>query len=262
MNRELHYYLLDPTGNVTALVTDSVAPERQPEAAAQLMQKEPACEQVGFVKDNKLRMAGGEFCGNAALSAAALFCRRNPLPHAGERLVPLLVSGQETPVEVRIRPQSDSCFRGTVAMPLPQAVAPCTFSFEGDEYALTRVTFTGMTHLIAAQPIEKRTAEKAVKAWCKALGAEALGLMLLNEQNKRVTPLVYVPAADTLFWESSCASGTAAAAAALSLGRSGEQHYEFDEPGGRLTVDASLNRLWLSGRVTIIKESSFIYREA
>lgn len=262
MKHELPYVLLDPTGNVTALVTAPVAPEEQPAAAAQLMQKEPTCEQVGFVQQNKLRMAGGEFCGNAALSAAALFCRRNPQPDAGRRLVPLLVAGQEKPVEVQITPQDDSHFFGTVAMPLPRSVEPCTLAFDGREYALTRVDFAGMTHLITAQSIAKQTAEQAVKAWCKALQAEALGVMLLCEQNTRITPLVYVPAADTLFWESSCASGTAAAAAALSLGKTEEQHFEFDEPGGRLTVDVSPNRLLLSGQVTITKESSFIYREA
>ncbi len=262
MNRKLHYYLMNPTGNVTALVTDPVAPGRQPSAAAQLMQNEPACEQVGFVEQNRLRMAGGEFCGNAALSAAALYCRLHPLPQAGERLISLLVSGQETAVEVRVTPQDDTCFSGTVAMPLPKAVAPCTLSFEGKAYDLTRVDFAGMTHLIAAQPIEKQAAEKAIKVWCQALNVQALGIMLLSENNRRVTPLVYVPTADTLFWESSCASGTAATAAALAHGKTDEQHYQFDEPGGRLTVAISPNRLLLSGRVAIIKESSFIYREA
>ena len=262
MMRDLHYVLLDPTGNVTALVTDPVDPAQQPEAAAQLMQKEPTCEQVGFMEQNRLRMAGGEFCGNASLSAAALVCRRNPLPDSGERLVALLVSGQETPVEVRIRQESGSRFFGTVAMPLPLSVEPCTLAFDGREYVLTKVTFTGMTHLIAAQNIKKQTAERAIKVWCKALNAPALGIMLLSEQNKRLTPLVYVPKADTLFWESSCASGTAAAAAALSFGKTEEQHYEFDEPGGRLTVDVSPHRLLLSGRVAIEKESSFPYRRA
>ncbi|MBQ9551733.1 MAG: diaminopimelate epimerase [Clostridia bacterium] len=262
MKQELHYVLLDPTGNITALVTDPLPPARQPSAAAQLMQKEPTCEQVGFVKQDHLRMAGGEFCGNAALSAAALYCRLHPLPQADERLVSLLVFGQENAVEVRVTPQTERTFFGTVSMPLPLAVAPCTLRFAGETYALTRVDFAGMTHLIAAQPIEKQTAEKAIKVWCEALKAEALGIMLLSENNRRITPLVYVPAADTLFWESSCASGTAAAAAALSHGKNGERHYEFDEPGGRLCVDAAPDHLLLSGRVTIQKESSFIYREA
>ena len=262
MKTELHYYLMDPTGNVTALVTDPVDPAMQPDAAAQLMQKEPTCEQVGFVTGNRLRMAGGEFCGNASLSAAALFCRLNPLPNADERRVSLLVSGQKDPVEVLVKPQDDRRFFGTVAMPLPLSAAPCALDFENETYALTRVDFAGMTHLIAAQPIDKKTAERAIRTWCATLGAEALGLMLLSENARRITPLVYVPAADTLVWESSCASGTAAAATALSRGQTGEKHYEFDEPGGRLSVDLSPGRLLLSGQVAIKKESSFLYREA
>ena len=259
MKKKLHYALLDPTGNVTALVTDPVDPVHQPDAAAQLMQKEPACEQVGFVTENRLRMAGGEFCGNATLSAAALFCRLHPKPGAAERLVPLLVSGQAGAVEVRVTPQSASRFFGTVAMPLPRSVEPCALAFDGQEYALTRVDFAGMTHLITAQTIQKQTAERAIRAWCETLGVEALGLMLLDDNNRRITPLVYVPAADTLVWESSCASGTAAAAAALFRGQAGEKHYEFDEPGGHLGVDVAPGRLLISGQVAIIKQAEFIF---
>ena len=42
--------ILDPTGNITALVEESVLPEEQPAAAAELMARYPAVEQVGFVR--------------------------------------------------------------------------------------------------------------------------------------------------------------------------------------------------------------------
>ncbi|MBO5502893.1 MAG: hypothetical protein J5969_00265, partial [Lachnospiraceae bacterium] len=67
--------ILDPTGNITALVEGDVPVSRQLETAARIMQLRPETEQVGFVKLSgeqiQLRMAGGEFCGNASMSAAA-----------------------------------------------------------------------------------------------------------------------------------------------------------------------------------------------
>ena len=57
--------ILDPTGNITALVEGPVPPSEQPAAAAMLMERHPAVEQVGFVRFGpeavSLRMAGGEY---------------------------------------------------------------------------------------------------------------------------------------------------------------------------------------------------------
>ena len=74
----LRYAILDPTGNVTALVRDPVEVACQPVVARQVMDRHPEVEQVGFVSgaasdplaQAELRMAGGGVCGNAAMSAA------------------------------------------------------------------------------------------------------------------------------------------------------------------------------------------------
>ncbi|MBO5556880.1 MAG: hypothetical protein J5927_06815, partial [Oscillospiraceae bacterium] len=74
----LQYTILDPTGNITALVESPVAVARQSAVAADLMARHPTVEQVGFVRfapaagekdavQAALRMAGGEFCGNASM---------------------------------------------------------------------------------------------------------------------------------------------------------------------------------------------------
>ena len=80
---EIQYYLLDPTGNQTVLVETSVPEKIQPAVAKQIMECEPEAEQVGFVSflENsiEIRMAGGEFCGNAAMSAGVLYAVRHNL---------------------------------------------------------------------------------------------------------------------------------------------------------------------------------------
>ena len=76
----MKYCIFDPTGNVTALVETEVEPPLQPAAAAEIMRRHPGTEQVGFLSDPEpgekgihavRRMAGGEFCGNASMCAAA-----------------------------------------------------------------------------------------------------------------------------------------------------------------------------------------------
>ena len=97
MTDPVSYTLLDPTGNLTLLVTSPVPEPAQPETARRLMELEPATEQVGFVSFRpegvRLRMAGGEFCGNASLSAAALYLTRQDLESG---TVSVTVSGRSS----------------------------------------------------------------------------------------------------------------------------------------------------------------------
>ena len=98
--KEISYAVMDPTGNITILVKTPVPAAAQPDCAARLLAAEPAGEQVGFLSpggdgaDLSLRMAGGEFCGNAAMSAAAYFCARRG---DRERTVRVRVSGASAP---------------------------------------------------------------------------------------------------------------------------------------------------------------------
>lgn len=76
---ELNCYKINPTGNVTLIVEGAVPVEQQAALAAELMKRDTEAEQVGFLSKPQrfgsaaaLRMMGGEFCGNAAISAAAL----------------------------------------------------------------------------------------------------------------------------------------------------------------------------------------------
>ena len=131
--------ILDPTGNITALVEGPVPPARQPAAAAKLMEQHPAVEQVGFVRfseetgaDAELRMAGGEFCGNASMCAAALALLRQ----GSERgTVSLRVSGACDPVWVRLEKSGENAFRAGVRMPKAQKIEERSFSFEGRDFS-------------------------------------------------------------------------------------------------------------------------------
>ena len=295
--QELHYLIADPTGNITLLVLDPLPAGKQPVAAAALMEKEPSAEQVGFLTlpessktvstdhtlgdyDIALRMAGGEFCGNASMSAAAYYAWYAGLKHG---TFTLHVSGTDLPVTVEIstREQVEAkkeldtkklldaspSWIGRVHMPPPAKLELVTFP-TGRQ--LPVVTFDGISHVIireGAQTSEssilkdsqmngfsilkdsaasdfptlhrKFEAENLARDWCGFLHADALGLLFLNASADRLTPLVYVPGADTLFWETSCGSGSAAVGAWLAQQSGQPVSVSLTQPGGTLHVTAS-----------------------
>ena len=256
----IRYFLIDPTKNITALATSPVSPERYREAAEKIMQKEPSCEQVGFVYrgengDLCLDMAGGEFCGNASMSAAALFCAKAGLLPGQSREVSLRVSGADAAVPVRVTAKSAADFTCAVTMPQPTRIAEERLSFGKKTYALPVVYFPGIAHIIAPETLLPRgAAEEAIKGWCADLNVKGLGLMLLSEEKQTLTPLVYIPAAGTLFWESSCASGTTAVGAFLSHRDRRAVDLTVKEPGGALRIRAADKTLRLSGNVRLLAE--------
>ena len=121
---DLDYCIFDPTGNITALVETEVDIKDQPAAAARIMELEPDVEQVGFISyagntadggvPVSLRMAGGEFCGNAAMCAAALFAIRSGLQGGA---VPVRISGASAPVMVRLERQAADSFGAAAEIP-------------------------------------------------------------------------------------------------------------------------------------------------
>ena len=293
--KEIRYALLDPTGNTTILAETPVPPEEQPFVAKQIMARETGAEQAGFVSPYPggngiaLRMAGGEFCGDAAMSAAVLYALDRGIADGTVRVG---VSGTPDPVEVAVSSLAEGTMRGTVAMPRPLSVGEELLP-GGGRYPVVR--FAGITHVIVIVetpllplsplsptvplhpqpsprlPFPRETAEELAKRWCAALGSASLGLLLLGLPNLSdqpgrregsLVPLVYVPAADTLCWENSCASGTTAVGAYLAA-REGPVSLSLRQPGGTLRVEASSDGgLYLTGTVRLCRRSMIPVREA
>ena len=98
---ELRYTVIDPTKNITLLVTTPVPRDVQPRVAAELLQRERDAEQVGFAEglaagEPRLQMMGGEFCGNATMSMATWLHREMPVGESCALTLP--VSGAPEPV--------------------------------------------------------------------------------------------------------------------------------------------------------------------
>ena len=268
MKKRLRYCIFDPTGNITALVESEVPEAGQPAVAAALMRRRPEVEQVGFVRlaadggaGPALRMAGGEFCGNASMSAAALSLLRSgrKTPAA----LTLRVSGASRPVETRLDRTAEDCFSAAVRMPRVREIGELELSFGELRGKLPLVRMEGIEHLIVSPDsaffallADRGAAEQAAREWAGALSAKALGLMFLEPAppQPRLTPLVYVPVGGTLFWERSCASGSAAAGAYLASRTGARVKLALREPGGSLRVESEADgETWLCGQTRLIE---------
>lgn len=254
---EIRYSIFDPCGNVTALVETPTDVHDRTSVAAEIMKRHSDVEQVGFFRflsgeegntcQIDLQMAGGEFCGNASMCAAGLFLFSDSFSDDPMDLK-LRVSGALQPVRVQVHRTGADQFAASILMPPSMTVEEPEFSLGSMAGKLPLVRMGGISHIIVepdspffALKGSPKTAEDAVKTWCGMLSVECLGLMFLERNEKRsfLTPLVYVPACQTVFWERSCASGTAAAGMYLAEKAGGPLGITLNEPGGSLRVAVS-----------------------
>lgn len=267
---------LSPTGNTTVLVKTPVPRPLQAETGARLLGKDSVfAEQAGFIEDGtlpfaraRLQMSGGEFCGNGAMAMAAYIARKDGLAVGESAEIPLEVSGTEKLITCKIKALANGAFTGTVDMPLPTDITRRSLGSPTAPLDLWAVSFPGITHVILPFEIAKALssdpksfAESVIRSWARTIGAQALGIMLLDEDSLSIAPLVFVSTPNTLFWETGCGSGTAAVGAYLAntSGKSGR--YRISQPGGVITAstrvkNGHLTGLSISGNVKLVTEGT------
>lgn len=260
---KLNTVILDPSGNITLLVTSPVPRAEQSAVAARLLADGGSgVEQVGFVEPARLpgararlQMMGGEFCGNASISLAALLALEGGLAVGSTSEVTLEVSGADGPVRCEVERTSEAEFLGTVGMPLPEGFGELALP-DGTRAPLVR--FPGIAHLIVPEgALSPAQAEEILPRLCAQIGADAMGLLLTAPDGASMRPLVHVRATASSVWEHGCASGTAAqgACAAMRLGR--DVAFPVAQPGGSIAVragfeDGRVRSLEIRGPVRLI----------
>ena len=255
---------IDPSGNITVIVDSYVPRELQSRVAAEIMAHDAQVEQVGFMEKSKsagccahLQMMGGEFCGNASLSAAAVVLKSSAAAVGVGYEIMLSVSGAVEPVKIVGSMTDVDCFDGEVNMPLPEAIYDCCFMDGFESYNLTVVRFTGISHaIVPTGTLSREDAERTIGSWCRQINADALGLMFFDKTDSTLTPLVYVASTNTAVWEGSCASGTSAIAAYLAELDGEHADVCLKEPRGKLSASAAYSgsqvcSLTLSGSAKI-----------
>lgn len=245
---EISYTVYDPTKNITALVTSPVPRDRHAAIAAELMRQTPAVEQVGYLEPSsvpsarlRLQMMGGEFCGNATMSAAAYLAQQDGLPAGQAADVLLEVSGASGVLSCHIENCGDH-FLGTVAMPLPLRIGTTVLSPDCRMDVCPAVWFPGIVHcIVPAARLSRQQSELLIRPLCKRLKADACGILLYSEDESSFSPLVYVASTDTAVWESGCGSGTAALGSYLAAQSQQAGTFSLHQPGGVISVFAAWN---------------------
>ena len=238
----------DPAGNITLFVRTSVDRAQYGAVGEKLLAlPELKGEQVGFLLgDGRLAMAGGEFCGNATRAFGLLTARECGL--TGKQHLTLSVSGCEKAVGVDVDTDAGTA---RAEMPLPRFTRR-----EAVGGVLgTLVHFGGIAHFVVEGVAPSEEFFTAAEPMFHTLDAlDAYGVIFLDGTN--MTPLVKVPAVNSLVWEGSCGSGSLAAAIAQSEGTDGVFERDYIQPAGtiRVTVErrgGKVTLAYIGGRVTL-----------
>jgi len=264
----------DPAKNITVFVLDCLEhrSKRAALARAILAEKSFGAEQVGFVIPSAsgagrglwhLEMAGGEFCGNAARSFGLYVARQQGLRGKAEVLVS--VSGANGPVRVEVDTDKN---RAAAEMPKPQKLK--TLDYEG--LSLPVVVFEGITHIIAAELEAASDTFHAIKSsfekmhsFCGEELPAAFGVMFCDTAAAFMRPAVYVRSIESLVFESSCGSGSAALGVWFSRDLAdGAAQYGITQPGGIIETTVAkkageLVRLSIGGEVKLGEAQDFLW---
>lgn len=251
--REYTVAVLDPAGNVTAIVCSDVPAAERARVAAQILRlPELGIEQVAFLTEPRsggeirLEMMGGEFCGNALRCAGFYQALRNG--EQGKSCVLAEISGADG-----VQPVMADTAEGTAStvMPLPLSVQPAGWA----DVKAARVTFAGITHFVidCAQP-DETLVQRAIAA---APEASAVGAIFLDRAHGSIKPVVFVRETASCVAENSCASGSVAAAVVLTADfADGITEIGIGQPGGTLEVgvqraDGAVTGLSIGGAVRL-----------
>ena len=243
----------NPAGNITVFVLSAVPDGQRAEIAkAILAKRELAAEQVAFrTGENRIDMAGGEFCGNASRSFGMLLAAERGL--RGKAELAIEISGCDGLVRVSVDTESSEA---SADMPLPKSVSE---RMVGNVHG-TLVNLGGIAHFVTeeAQP-ELAFFRRAESLFDEFPGVEAYGVIFLEKGGSRIVPLIRVPAADSLVWEGSCGSGSVACAVARSVGIEGEYAERYIQPAGSIIAsvirrNGRIERARIGGRIELEPE--------
>lgn len=266
---KLNFVKVNPVENMTIFIMDQIPRKDHKSLSNKIMDYNNLHgEQVGFIERAasedmlRLQMMGGEFCGNATRSLAALMVH-NDYPQIKKEkekyLVDLEVSGMEESIRCEVEKLDGNKYLSKIEMAPPISIEEVSIDFEGEDLEFTRVNFEGIIHFIVDKDKidDKNKFYRRIKDSLEDSDYEAFGIMYYDFKDDFMEPLVYVRSTDSLFWERSCASGTCAYGAYLSHKNKGNIHVDIDQPGGSLNVDVEykdgkIEKIYLDGKVEIV----------
>lgn len=232
MTNKYNIVIANPANNITAFVLDDVDKSKYSDISKKILQKDDyKIEQVGFIKkpktnaDIRLEMMGGEFCGNASRSIGLIFAKENNII---DRDILVEVTGSNEVLKVSVDLNKGIA---SIEMPIPKSIEYIEIKELG---IFPMVIIDGIFHVIAENLEATDKNFNYFKDYIvNKYQIEAFGVMFFKRDKNYITPVVYVRDTDTVFFESSCGSGTLATAYYLSKDLEGDNfEYSIKQPGG------------------------------
>ena len=210
-----NFKILNPGGNKTALVIgDKYSDNQKSQINAKILKENPDVEQVGFIdtKENKLEMAGGEFCVNATRCAIWHYLNgqegKIKLEVSGykSKIIGGITKGKDVYVNMKINKKIDSIIDIKEIFNLVKL----------DGIFLAVVNENDSVNLIKNLRKNENKSKSELKELMKNFDTEekAVGIILLEKENEKtkINPIIWVKTVDTLYYETACGSGSLATA--------------------------------------------------
>lgn len=259
---KLNYIKTSPSQNMTILITDYIDSKDYIKVANSVMRYESLyAEQVGFVVPPKhndscvgICMAGGEFCGNALLSAAA-YSRYKGICLDENFFVSS--SGSKDALKCKINVLDLHRFKVFGQVPNPLDILPMDIKVDNNIISGNLVVMNGISHFITDYAVRKEEFDKIMNQLINSVESSALGIIpfkSIDETNFEINPYVFVKNTGSRYFERACGSGS------LSLGIHlnnfmGIKQARVHQSGGIIDVEIS-DKNYISTEVTIISEGT------
>lgn len=203
---ELTYSIYYPGGNTTALVNQLILnPALKKRINDKIMAVNPQVEQVGFLSQRsyRLEMAGGEFCGNATRCATFYYLRGQ----TGK--INLKVSGVSNKLTAGVDRKGNVWAQMPIYKNLNKIKTSNSYTIvplQGIIQVITELNFSPAVKSL------KNRAKNILKKFKLLTTTPAAGVIFTQQQRKiiKIYPIVWVRDIKTFFYETACASGTAA----------------------------------------------------
>ena len=227
------YKLLNPSGNITALVTKDFPREKYNVISNEIMKNNPAVEQVGFLKKHsdtifRLEMAGLEFCGNASRAFACYLVKEG---YVKTNKFDISVTGYDNLIECNVEQKGDDYF-SSINLKLLKPIIDFIEKKVLNNQEISVVHLPGISHILLDQTKFKfdkdncKNDAKRIIQELNLINLQAVGVIWFDKN--QINPVVYVKDIDSLFYENSCGSGSLAYGIYHSYLKNADGFFTFD----------------------------------
>lgn len=288
--KTISYAILNPGGNVTALIKTAVSKKDRISVANILLGtpqfKRLCVEQVGYIKEedsqiaSNLEMANGELCVNATRCLGALTSKLT-----GKNIFNIKTSGLVGTAQIRSKRTSDNSYLTSTIFNLQEIIKKSTMRepiLNSQQIPGQLIYLSGAAHFLtewSQLPRSTKTlfsetnrgkSSQEIKSFSdffrsfynseRSLRKEdVVGFIAyrkLSNNRYRLWPLVKVNKQETIFYETACGSATLALAYSQTK-LSKNNNFEINQPSKSvLRVSITKEKIVISGKVTIVCEGA------